>query len=176
VSLQEVRRAFDLLVSSKGIATQDARAPGDAVAVGQEERPASDPVCENTIRSSAENDSNTGGALDSTLSGIPARIGRYQIRRLLGSGGFGDVYLGYDEIIDRLVAVKAFGMALFVLTGLFGMVQANWLAIEIRAIHTMELLVDALANACALTMLLRVPLGRQWPTDSAEAACAALTT
>jgi class 3 adenylate cyclase/tetratricopeptide (TPR) repeat protein len=36
----------------------------------------------------------------------PAAFGRYQVRRALGSGGFGDVYLGHDTQLDRPVAIK----------------------------------------------------------------------
>jgi serine/threonine protein kinase/tetratricopeptide (TPR) repeat protein len=38
--------------------------------------------------------------------GLPAAYGRYQVRRALGSGGFGDVYLGHDTQLDRPVAIK----------------------------------------------------------------------
>ncbi len=33
-------------------------------------------------------------------------FGRYEVRRTLGTGGFGAVYLGHDSQLDRLVAIK----------------------------------------------------------------------
>jgi serine/threonine-protein kinase len=36
----------------------------------------------------------------------PSRIGRYEVRRLLGRGAMGEVYLAHDPEIDRPVAVK----------------------------------------------------------------------
>jgi eukaryotic-like serine/threonine-protein kinase len=36
----------------------------------------------------------------------PDQTGRYKIERVLGSGGFATVYLGYDKDLQRLVAIK----------------------------------------------------------------------
>ncbi|HEY3005306.1 MAG TPA: serine/threonine-protein kinase, partial [Kribbellaceae bacterium] len=38
--------------------------------------------------------------------GVPVRLGRYAVRRRLGSGGFATVWLAYDEQLDAEVAVK----------------------------------------------------------------------
>jgi serine/threonine protein kinase len=37
---------------------------------------------------------------------LPSGFGRYEVRRILGSGGFGAVYLGHDAQLDRAVAIK----------------------------------------------------------------------
>jgi len=37
---------------------------------------------------------------------VPERIGRYRVEGLLGKGGFGLVYLAYDDQLQRLVAIK----------------------------------------------------------------------
>ena len=36
----------------------------------------------------------------------PRMIGRYEVRRALGPGGYGRVYLAYDTDLDRPVAIK----------------------------------------------------------------------
>jgi serine/threonine protein kinase len=36
------------------------------------------------------------------------RLGRYELRQLIGRGGMADVYLGYDPRFERDIAVKVF--------------------------------------------------------------------
>lgn len=43
---------------------------------------------------------------DASKGSIPKSVGRYEIRRILGKGGFGAVYLGYDPQLNREVAIK----------------------------------------------------------------------
>src|SRR5262245_47408101 len=37
---------------------------------------------------------------------LPHWIGRYRVERLLGTGGFGRVFLAHDDQLQRLVAIK----------------------------------------------------------------------
>ncbi|MDB5339211.1 MAG: pknB 32 [Planctomycetaceae bacterium] len=45
-------------------------------------------------------------AVPATTPALPAAFGRYEVRRALGSGSFGMVYLGHDTQLDRPVAIK----------------------------------------------------------------------
>lgn len=37
---------------------------------------------------------------------LPSKIGRYEVRRLIGEGGMGQVFLAYDPITEREIALK----------------------------------------------------------------------
>src|SRR5262245_66447566 len=45
------------------------------------------------------------GSLDNAKD-APLVFGRYEVQRSLGSGGYGEVYLGHDAQLDRAIAVK----------------------------------------------------------------------
>lgn len=51
-----------------------------------------------------ENTPGEAAALEKNYSGT--RIGKFEIGELLGSGGIGKVYLGYDQVLHRQVAIK----------------------------------------------------------------------
>ena len=42
---------------------------------------------------------------------IPQSIGKYAIKDVLGKGGMGSVFRGFDQAISRAVAIKAITMA-----------------------------------------------------------------
>jgi eukaryotic-like serine/threonine-protein kinase len=54
----------------------------------------------------------SGGTLSQRTVAPPARIGRFEIERLIGRGGMGEVYLARDPVIDRPVAIKLIGSAI----------------------------------------------------------------
>ena len=47
-------------------------------------------------------------ALTDTIGSVERTLidGRYELRALAGSGGMADVYLAYDRVLDRHVAIK----------------------------------------------------------------------
>ena len=48
----------------------------------------------------------TGEWAPPPLVSIPARVGRFEVRAVLGEGAFGRVYLGFDKELEREVAIK----------------------------------------------------------------------
>jgi hypothetical protein len=54
----------------------------------------------------------SGTAPSQRTVAAPERIGRFEIERLIGRGGMGEVYLARDPVIDRPVAIKLIGNAI----------------------------------------------------------------
>ena len=51
-------------------------------------------------------------APETSEEGMPARLGPYRVVTLLGAGAMGRVYQGFDEHLDRIVAIKVLSKAL----------------------------------------------------------------
>lgn len=59
----------------------------------------------------------------------------------------------------------SYGLGLFAVLGLYGLIQAYWLPVGMRAVHTVEILLDCLVYSWVLTRLL---LARERPQAAAE--------
>jgi serine/threonine protein kinase/formylglycine-generating enzyme required for sulfatase activity len=78
-------------------------------------------------------DASTSGDDSSSPAKVPERIGRYEILKPLGEGGFGCVYLARDSVLDREVALKVIGTKL-----LHDPLQINNLVREARTVAQLE--------------------------------------
>src|SRR5262245_8550316 len=72
-----------------------------------EEKDQKDSTADESERTVAATDlpPNLLGVLDNA-SNTSLVFGRYEVQRSLGSGGYGEVYLGHDAQLDRPVAIK----------------------------------------------------------------------
>ena len=68
----------------------------------------SDQVPEDPVSMFASTRAYTGDDLapDDAGAALPTTLGRYSVKNLLGRGGFADVFLAYDEKLDRQIALK----------------------------------------------------------------------
>ncbi|MEK6262137.1 MAG: serine/threonine-protein kinase [Planctomycetota bacterium] len=58
------------------------------------------------LASGTSSPTHRGRSMPSAPTQLPARIGRYLVKRILGGGRFGTVYEAFDELLHRMVAVK----------------------------------------------------------------------
>jgi serine/threonine protein kinase/tetratricopeptide (TPR) repeat protein len=82
--------------------------PSDKSAANKprEKAPAAEPPVDDSERTVAAQDSASFSGLFDNSKIAPTVFGRYEVRRSLGTGGYGDVYLGHDGQLDRPVAIK----------------------------------------------------------------------
>ena len=78
--------------------SDDVRTPGDT------SLPSSDPFAETVDK--ADEESAGGNAPSAAVSEEVSKYGRYRVVRRQGEGGFGTVYVGHDDTLDRRVAIK----------------------------------------------------------------------
>lgn len=65
-----------------------------------------DPLCERLRSLITDGPSNGVGAVSEHQAEVGGSVGKYQLRRLIGCGGMGDVYEAFDPVLNRTVAVK----------------------------------------------------------------------
>jgi len=71
-----------------------------------EKAPTLEPSIDDSERTVATPDAESALGLLNRGKETPMVFGRYEVKRSLGTGGYGDVYLGHDAQLDRPVAIK----------------------------------------------------------------------
>ena len=84
-------------LDDNGIAVQDQNSQGQTTVIHLEHE---------STRHEEKDNHNSSFHVTSDEAPIPARIGTYEIRERLGRGAFGQVFLGYDPVSSRRVAIK----------------------------------------------------------------------
>ena len=94
----------DALVGELAILPESSNGAGDGSSdpSGDSILDAARAACQSAIQSGGD----AGGEFERRLAEGPTSLGRFELRRLLGAGSFGRVFLAHDTELDRDVAIK----------------------------------------------------------------------
>lgn len=103
------------------------------------------------------------GAFGLTLPGVDVILGVQLVRSALFLLASLPVLIAWSG--SRRGLALALGLAHFVLVGLYGLVQSNWMPLSLRLVHGTEILADSMVYASVLVLLLTARRDHEVATD-----------